>query len=119
MKRNPFIRRPIPPNFKRPHSKAEEPDPATAGFRRNLPSIQLRHSLQGGGEIITVECYYFYFSDLTLWVDRGQVFELSTFHHVDHHGLYRISVLSDRELSGDGLEIFRCSQSGPDCLSLG
>ena len=41
MKRNPFPRRPITHNFKRPHSKAEEPDPATAGFRRNPLSIMI------------------------------------------------------------------------------
>jgi hypothetical protein len=32
MKRNPFPRRPMTHNFKRPHSKAEEPD---CLFRRN------------------------------------------------------------------------------------
>jgi hypothetical protein len=36
MKRIPFLRRPIPRNFKRPRSKAEEPD---CLFRRNLPSL--------------------------------------------------------------------------------
>ena len=41
MKRIPFLRRPITHNFKRPHSKTEEPDPATAGFRRNLPSLMI------------------------------------------------------------------------------
>jgi len=41
MKRIPFPRRPITYKFKRPHSKAEEPDPATAGFRRNPPPIMI------------------------------------------------------------------------------
>jgi len=41
MERNPFPRRPITHNFKRPHSKAEEPDPVTAGFRRNPLSIMI------------------------------------------------------------------------------
>ena len=49
MKRNPFSRRPITHNFKRPHSKTEEPDPATAGFRRNPLSIMITtQSLRGG-----------------------------------------------------------------------
>jgi hypothetical protein len=50
MKRNPFARRPITHNFKKPHSKAEEPDPARAGFRQNPPSIMITtQSLDGGG----------------------------------------------------------------------
>ena len=50
MKRNPFPTRPITHNFKRPHSKAEEPDPATAGFRWNPLSIMIAtQSLDGGG----------------------------------------------------------------------
>ena len=50
MKRIPFLRRPITHNFKRPHSKTEKPDPATAGFRRNLPSfIITTHPPRGRG----------------------------------------------------------------------
>ena len=50
MKRNPFPTRPITHNFKRPHSKAEEPDPATAGFRWNPLSIMITtQSLRGRG----------------------------------------------------------------------
>jgi len=50
MKTIPFLRRPITHNFKRPHSKAEEPDPVTAGFRRNLPSsIITTHPPEGRG----------------------------------------------------------------------
>jgi hypothetical protein len=41
MKRIPFSRRPMTHSFKRPHSKAEEPDPARAGFRRNSTSIMI------------------------------------------------------------------------------
>jgi hypothetical protein len=41
MKGIPFLRRPITHNFKRPHSKAEKPDPAAAGFLWYLPSLMI------------------------------------------------------------------------------
>ena len=48
MKRIPFPRRPIAHNFKRPHSKAEEPD---CLFRRNPPSIMITTQSPVGGEL--------------------------------------------------------------------
>jgi len=41
MKRIHFLRRLITHTFKQPHSKAEEPDPATAGFRLDQPSLMI------------------------------------------------------------------------------
>jgi hypothetical protein len=50
MKRNPFLRRPITYNSKRPRSKAEEPDHL---FRWNPPFIMITtHSLKGGDIIL-------------------------------------------------------------------
>jgi hypothetical protein len=47
MKRIPFLRRPITHKFKRPHSKAEEPDCLSL---RNPPSIMITtQSLSKGG----------------------------------------------------------------------
>jgi len=52
MKRIQFLRRLITHTFKRPHSKAEEPDPATAGFRRDQPSLMIAtQSLGGEGRV--------------------------------------------------------------------
>ena len=47
MKRIPFSRGPITHKFKRPHSKAEEPD---CLFRRYPPSIMITTQSQRGGE---------------------------------------------------------------------
>ena len=57
MKRIPFPRRPITHNFKRPHSKAEEPD---CLFRRNSPSIMITtQSLkrEGEGDVILFNAF--------------------------------------------------------------
>jgi hypothetical protein len=53
MKRNPFLKRPITHNFKRPHSKAEEPDRL---FCRNPFCIMIvTQSLEGGGALFTYD----------------------------------------------------------------
>ena len=59
MKRIPFPRRLITHDFKRPHSKAEEPD---CLFRRNPPSIMIAtQSLGGGRGVLFRGCKFFDF----------------------------------------------------------